>query len=259
MLDPSTFEARLARVIGRETDDNILYQFDLDMEALCIKVLSEFRIGGRLFSEESGWRDLGQGGDFRIVCDPFDNSFLAARGFREASVAITVADRKGGFVCSAIGDLSTNRTYYADADGAFILDSPGRPERRPAHPSCVTRIHDAFIVQPAFLRTGREDVLTNNQLVEGARYFLNNDGVILFGRLADGRIDAYVDTVIGQPLYEIPCLMIVARAGGVVTDENGRLFDFKRIIDRMENEPTSRFRVVAASTTELHAEILSAL
>ena len=84
------------------------------------------------------------------------------------------------------------------------------------------------------------------------------DGAIFFGRLAAGYVDAYVDVVVGQPVYEVAALEMITRAGGVVTDGQGEPLDLSRVVSLIEMDPGGRI-VVAAATAKLHAEIMRAL
>ena len=120
-------------------------------------------------------------------------------------------------------------------------------------------LEDAFVVLPAMLRHGRPRALDVPDLVARAKYLLTLDGAIFFGRLGAGYIDAYVDVAVGQPVYEVACLELIGRAGGVVTDLHGEPLDFERIVSMVQEDPEGRTSVVAAATPELHVEILRAL
>lgn len=260
LLQPSRFEAELAPKVGTHGEDNDAYRVDLVVDDLLTTVLEEHGIEGRVFSEESGWRRTGTRDDYRIICDPFDNSFLSTRSFRDSAVTLSVADHSGQFLCCALGDLATTVVYLADETGPWILEPGSNGEgRRPATTSSVTTLEDAFVIMPAMLRPGREHVLAAGALVSAPRHLLTLDGVVLLGRLAAGYVDAYVDAVVGQQLYEMPCLELVVRAGGIVTDKEGKPFDYGQLVRELERDPDARMTVVAASTHELHDEILSAL
>ena len=85
------------------------------------------------------------------------------------------------------------------------------------------------------------------------------DGAIFIGRTASGYIDAYLDPYIGQPLYEVPCLEMINRAGGIITDTDGSEFDLAKLIEDLEINPNARYKFIAAATAELHEEICNAL
>lgn len=260
LVHPSRFEAELAGVVGHHREDNDAYRVDQLIDELLSQVLDEAGVAGRVFTEESGWRQLGDGDLYTVVCDPFDNSFLSTRSFRDSAVVISIGDAAGRFLVSVVADLATSTVFLADERGAAALekDEAGWRER-PAKTSPVTRIEDAFVILPAILRPGRPDALAVPELVEKAKHLITMDGAVFFGRLAAGYVDAYVDVVVGQPVYEVPSLEIVRRAGGVVTDVDGEALTFERILRLVEDDPEGRVSVVAASTPELHAELLSVL
>ena len=96
-----------------------------------------------------------------VVCDPFDNSFLSTRGFRDSSVVLSIGDAAGDLACCVIGDLATRATFLADLNGAYVLehDNGGSWQHHRAATSSVTRLEDAFVVLPAILRPGRVQAL----------------------------------------------------------------------------------------------------
>lgn len=260
LVHPSRFEDELAAVVGSHEDDNDAYMVDAMVEDILGDVLRSHGIGGRVFSEESGWRQLGPGDAYTVVCDPFDNSFLSTRSFRDSAVVISIGDGRGRFLYSALGDLATSAVYVADEHGSHVLEEDeGLWRERPATTSSVTRIEDAFVVLPAILRPRRPLALDVPELVARCKHLITMDGAIFFGRLAAGHVDAYVDVVVGQPVYEVPCLEVVARAGGVVTDAQGEPLGFERMLGMVEDDPKGRTGVVAASTPELHDQIMQVL
>ena len=262
LLSPARFGAELTTVMRSHRLDNDSYRVDMMVEEVLTNLLVKYRIGGQVFSEESGWRRIGDSADYTVVCDPFDNTFLCTRAFRDSSVVIAIADTRGDLLCCAIGDLATRAAFLADPDGAYMLEQDGAgcwQQPQQAMTSTVTRLQDAFVVLPALLRPDRLQALAFPELVGNARHLLTMDGAIFFGRLAAGYIDAYVDVVVGQPVYEIPALELITRAGGIVTDGHGEPLDLPRIVSLIEADPDGRIGVVAAATAELHADIMNAL
>ena len=81
------------------------------------------------FFRRNGWRRHGRGNAFTVVCDPFDNSFLSTRSFRDSSVVISVGDGQGRFLCCALGDLATSTVYFADQHGSRVLEQDGKTWR----------------------------------------------------------------------------------------------------------------------------------
>jgi fructose-1,6-bisphosphatase/inositol monophosphatase family enzyme len=258
LLHPSRFESELAGIVAHHREDNDAYQVDAVAERILVGILDEYGIAGRVFSEESGWGHFGAGDAYTIVCDPFDNSFLSTRAFRDSATVISIGDEKGRFLCCAIGDLATSAVYIGDESGARVFEQDDdRWRERAATTSTVRRLEDAFVVLPAFLRPGRPAALDVADLIRRCKHLLTMDGAIFFGRLAAGYIDAYVDVVVGQPVYEVTSVEMISRAGGVVTDRLGEALTFERILEMIERDPEGRTGIVAAATPALHAELLA--
>jgi fructose-1,6-bisphosphatase/inositol monophosphatase family enzyme len=261
LQSPTRFNEKMAVVVGHHRADNDAYRVDVMLDELLMELLAQHKVGGRVFSEESGWRTLGTGHGYTMVCDPFDNTFLSTRAVRESSVVLSIAGQDGRLACCVIGDLSTRAVFLADSRGSFLLepDDAGEWQEQPLSTSSVIRLEDAFVVLPAFLKPRRREALDVADLVARARYLLTMDGAIFFGRLAAGYIDAYVDVVVGQPVYELAALEIMTRAGGVVTDGSGTPLDLSDVISGIEQNPDGRTTIVAASTAALHAELMRTL
>jgi fructose-1,6-bisphosphatase/inositol monophosphatase family enzyme len=83
------------------------------------------------------------------------------------------------------------------------------------------------------------------------------DGAIMIARVALGELDAYVDSYIGQPAYELPAIELVRRAGGIVTDESGAELTHERILTVMHSDPASRIKIIAAANRDIHDQIMA--
>ncbi len=260
LFHPSRFEAEMAAVVGHHREDNDAYRVDQVVDDLLADLLADHGVAGRVFTEESGWRHLGDGDVYTVVCDPFDNSFLSTRSFRDSAVVISIGDSIGRFLACAVGDLATSAVYLADESGAYVVEEDdGTWRERPAATSSITSIDEAFVILPSILRPARASALAVPDLIARARHLVTMDGAIFFGRLAAGYVDAYVDVAVGQPVYEVPAVEMIRRAGGVVTDVEGGPLAFERVVAMVVDDPEGRTSVVAAATPELHAEIMRAL
>lgn len=255
------FEKSLSTVTHDEGGEHLHYHFDQVAHEILVEAVERNQIDAHVFSEETGWFTVGARPALTVVCDPFDNSSLAARSFRDSSVAISVADESCQFLASAIADLSSSSIFYADTTGARIIYPSGPDAVRSStvmHTSSVTKLKDAFVAVSS-VKQSRRRALAKSQILTEPKLFHSLDGAIFIARLAAGYIDAYLDPYKGQPLYEIPCLEIVRRAGGFVSDLQGNMFEFTHIIKRIQKEPSERYLMVAASTEELHDEVLRSI
>jgi fructose-1,6-bisphosphatase/inositol monophosphatase family enzyme len=253
-------ERDLGGVVADKGDEHFAYEVDEYANRILYDVIGEYDIKCHVFSEEGGWRKVADHPQHLIICDPFCNTALAVRGFREAAVAICITDAGGEFIACAIGDLQIERVFYADSTGAHLWEPDRRGVWRAA-PMAVSRVRsldEAFVVTSLLKRERRVRAVSEPFYVK-ARAVHGVDGAIMIGRLASGYIDAYLDPFKGQPLYEVPCCEMVRRAGGVVTDTDGRPFSLPKVIEGLLDDPKARYKIVAACTEELHRELLNNL
>jgi fructose-1,6-bisphosphatase/inositol monophosphatase family enzyme len=238
-------------------DPNPSYRFDEISNCILFEVLKKHDFSCHVFSEEEhSWKTIGSNPQFHVICDPFCNSFLASRTFRDAAVAICISDLNGQLAVCAIGDLQIRRIYYADTDGAYVLeDHQGREILSRIRVSQTTAVEDAFVVTP-LLKTSRRNQINSFDFFHQAKIIHGVDGAIMIARLAAGYVDAYLDPIKGQPFYEIPCCELIIKAGGIVTDNCGKPFSLGAVISELIKSSDSRFKIVAACTNSLHQELL---
>ncbi len=126
------------------------------------------------------------------------------------------------------------------------------------HVSQIHRLEDAFVVASLLKKNSRIQI-ASSEIYNNAKLVHGVDGAIMIGRLAAGNIDAYVDPYKGQPIYEVPCCELILKAGGVVTDANGKRFRLAEIVNSLKKNPKERYKIIAASTSQLHREIINGL
>lgn len=256
----SSLQARLGLVLEDKGDGHYAYEIDEFANSLLFEMLAEHGVGCRVFSEEGGWSTVGKDTKYYVICDPYCNTSLTMRGFRESAVAICIADLNGGLVSCAIADLQVDRIFYADQGGASLwnLDNRDGWQSSSMQVSSVEKLGDAFVVA-SLLKQSRRLPTCKSGFYSKAKFLHGVDGAIMIGRLAAGHIDAYLDPFVGQPIYEVPCCEMVVRAGGVVSDIGGRPFSLAHIIEGLVENPKIRYSLVAACTAELHRELLLTL
>lgn len=254
------FERELGEVVRKKSDEHTAHKVDDFSDEMLFSLLRKYPdIGWKIFTEEKGWIISERKTDYKIICDPFCNTALALRSFRESAVAICLADRDNSFISCAIADLNTRRIFYADQEhvSTFVIEN-NEWIASPARVSGTTNLSDAFI-SISSLKKKRREAMAGKEIYTRAGQLHCLDGAIYIGRTASGYLDAYLDPYIGQPLYEVPCLEMIRRAGGIVRDEAGNDFDLVKIIIGLEKEPASRYRFIAAATEELYDEIYRSL
>jgi fructose-1,6-bisphosphatase/inositol monophosphatase family enzyme len=253
----SKLETEIGQITRQKGPDHAAYEFDDQVDGLIQRRLTDSHIGAAVFTEESGWFQLGRELEYIIVSDPFCNSALAMRGFRESAVTLCVLAGQN-LDCCVVADVSSDEIFYADQSSTALLECDDPKRSRALKTSDVTRLSDAFVVVSALKADRRAQLARTSLLTEPAK-LMTVDGGIMAARLAAGRIDAYADPFRGQPLYEAVVLELVQRAGGVVTDLEGRPFSLPAVVSQLRTDPTLRYKFVAACGPRLHAEIMATL
>jgi fructose-1,6-bisphosphatase/inositol monophosphatase family enzyme len=249
---------KLGMVVEHKGGDHYAYQIDEFANRVLYEVLKEHGLNCHVFSEEGGWSTLGDDPEYYVICDPYCNTSLTMRSFRESAAAICIADLDGEFVSCAIGDFQIDRIFYADQTGAYLWELDGEKEwsRSRMHVSQIKRLDEAFVAASLLKQSRRTQTVTSS-FYHNAKTLYGVDGAIMIGRLAAGHIDAYLDPFKGQPLYEVPCCELVLRAGGFVSDVYGKPFCLRDIVSGLRKNPKERYKLVASSTEKLHQEILN--
>lgn len=258
LLIPADLGA-LSPVAADKAPDHQAFEIDLYANELFLSALREHGFNGRAYSEEGGWTEHGSGGDRVLVCDPYDNTSLTFRGFRESSVVITEGTVGGEFHATAIADLQMFRVLHCAAGSeaeVWTTDRDGRWERAALRTSRTLDLGAAHVAVSLMKRKRRVPANPDLNLLWGVGTLHATDGAIMIARVAAGELDAYVDAFVGQPAYELPAVELIRRAGGVVTDETGTDLTFDRVMGVMRDDPSARIRVVAAANPDLHAEIM---
>lgn len=264
MLMPALIEQQhkpneVFSLMSASEEQNPSYGFDHLSNELLFRTLVKHNFSCNVFSEEEHtWRKVGYEPKHFVICDPFCNSSLASRTFRDSAVAICITDLDSQFAACAIGDLQIKRIYYADPSGAYILEDYDQKDgtKSKIHVSNINNIEDAIVATP-LLKPERRRKVKNIPFFDRAKTIHGTDGAINIARLASGYIDGYLDPSKGQPLYEVPCCELIAKAGGIVTDNKGHPFQLKEIITSLVKNNEDRYKLVAACTKELHSILLN--
>ena len=258
MIDASL--ADLSNVAMRKTSEHDAYDIDLWANRMFISTLRDQGFTGAIFTEESGWLDSGDQADGVVICDPYDNTSLTFRGFRESSVVATLGSSATAFQASVIADLQQYRILYCtDSTDSELLtkDGTGIWTSRPCRTSDVRDIGKAHVAVSLMKRKRRVPKNPDINLFNNVGTLHAVDGAMMIARVALGEIDAYVDAYIGQPAYELPAIELVRRAGGVVTDDAGTDLTFVRIVDVIRTDPDARIKIIAAANHDLHEQIMA--
>jgi myo-inositol-1(or 4)-monophosphatase len=218
---------------------------DREAERAFLETLSGVH-GLRLLSEEAG-----EVGDKRsknlAVLDPLDGSSNFERGipFYCTSVGVTSDGSLAGIFVALVRDLARGDVFYAEkGKGAW-------KNWKPIRTSPVTELSQA-VAGVDLSRTTTEKAETLAPLLASVRRQVHFGACALeLCLLAEGKIDAYVDTRGAIRVTDFAGAYLIAReAGAVITSDTGAELD-----PRMDL--SSRFGFVASANPSLHWKLLA--
>ena len=207
----------------------------------------------RILTEERGEVQTRSGpARWTLIVDPVDGSENFARGNENSSVSLALlpgADvpRADTVMAALVGVIFTGTVFEAEKGaGAWRNGQAIRP-------STITDLSDAIITID-FNYRGDSRVARLHRLlasIRDARRF--GSAAFEFAAVASGGADAYVDARDSlSPENYMAAVLIVAEAGGVISDRFGRPL-------APIHSMTQGQSIVAAGTRPLHSAILEAL
>lgn len=253
----SQFSQTLGQVNQVKQGNNIQYSFDLKLDKLIRRHLEQSGISGRIFSEESGFYSWGQN-QYRVVFDPFCNSSLAAKSFREAAVGLSLFAYDYTWLASAIMDYQTGLVGLAEPGETTFWQIQSQKQISLELPVPKT-LADAWVVFTLENRQERSQLQAAEPILRQAGRILVSSGHIHWLKLAAGLIDGYLDPFGGEKLYEMFAAVVAQQAGCIVTDRSGKLFDPAQSLRTFEDNPDFIFSHVSARSEPLHRELLESL
>ena len=253
LANQAEFQQSLDTVIKVKAGDNVQFSFDVKLDKLIKDKLSSHFM--RIFSEESGWFSTVETYDYICVYDPFCNSSLASRTFREAAMGISVFKADYSWVASLVLDYQTGLVGLADEQGFSTYLAQNGASIAPKSKTAAS-INDAWVVMTLENRQERIGMATYFPLLQKIGRLVVSSGHIYWLKLATGQIDAYLDPVGGEKLYEMFAATLVQKAGGVVTDTKGTPFDAGAMLKQFIADGEYIYHPVAARTKSLHHELL---
>ncbi|GGQ98185.1 inositol monophosphatase family protein [Deinococcus ruber] len=182
-----------------------------------------------------------QGAAYRWVVDPLDGTVNYAHGFPFYCVSIALERTGGERLLGVVYDATRSELFTAVRGGGAFLN--GKPIRVSETPTLAT---------PALLSTGfpydpgdvRNLALLGKLLARGIPVRRPGAAALDLCYVACGRLDGYWELGL-KPWDSAAGALIIAEAGGTVTDERG--------VDRSDGP------VIVSSNTLLHAELLAVL
>lgn len=253
------FSEKLSQRIKVKAGGNEQFYFDVELDRLVRQNLELHQISGWVFSEESGVYEISGEKAYRVVYDPFCNSSLASRTFREGALGISIFSYDYEFLASAILDYQTGliglvlsgektKFYQVQTRHELTIDRPAAEE-----------LDRAWVIFTLENTDERAHTSEGENILQQAKRAISGSGHIYWLKLAAGFIDGYLDPFGGEQLYEMFACTVALGAGCVVTGRNGAVFDPSEQLRNFEKDNLYRFYPVAARTELLHKQLLGGL
>ncbi len=257
LTDYASFSRELSHpVLGVERGSNIQYSFDVKIDDIIKSEIEKSGLQGMVFSEESGFYTVGSEKMHRIVFDPFCNSTLASRGILDSACGLSVFSWDYQLLASGILDYQTGIVALYEAGKSTYFFSLLSGNEIVAQPEVRDVLEDAWVVLVLENQAERAGLGGVRTIFDSARRVLVGSGHIYWLRLAMGTVDAYLDPVGGEALYEMFAASVAQGAACIVTDRNGEVFDAGKYLRVFEQDRNFRYYPVAARTEGLHAILL---
>ncbi len=237
-------------LVHSQSADHTTMQFDREAEEIIISGLIESGHGFEIITEERPAFSTSSAPPYRIIVDPVDGSTNVSRGIMTAGVSLAVLLIDAPITPESVqwalvGELFSGTVYQAQHGlGAFCNGRRCQVSETKNLEQCLAGVNF----------DGRDREALHKLLIE--RPSLGNvrrsgssamDAVYV----ANGAYDAYID--IGDVITAesfLASLTIILEAGGVISDQHGKSL-------RPTINLTEGYSLVAASTRELHKEILA--
>ena len=202
-----------SELLGRGAGGDITTRFDKEVEDAVMALVPD---GVSVMSEEAGLS--GDGGPV-IVIDPLDGSHNASRGLPNISISIALVDGPmtfGNVMAGYVRHLVTGAEWYAEKGKGAFRDDVGVSTSDGLH-TIGTEFYTA--VPP-----GMERAILPLALATKVRCI--GSVALDLAYVSDGTFDAFVDLRgIGRTFDVAAGYLLVAEAGGIVADGEGRPMD----------------------------------
>ena len=275
------------QISGTAASGDATFAIDELAEEAIVSFIEREKLSIAYYSEDKGLREFGTSPEAVLIIDPIDGTRPAVAGFEPCVVSVAWADYTRGVTMGdvrygCLAEIKGDDVFLAARGGGAQWIGPGG-HSQPLRLLPITEIARApltfeVVARPfEWLGVVLGDVIDAAAMKGGC--FLFNSTAYSLTRLLTGQLAAVLDVGnrilrdrpetrdrflavgFGRPVglftYDIAAAALLAtEAGAVVTDAHGRSFDDTPLLDTSEANVKS---IVAASTPELHAELLAAI
>jgi fructose-1,6-bisphosphatase/inositol monophosphatase family enzyme len=251
------FTERISSEVVVKAGGNVQYNFDIELDKIIRAKIKQFKITGKIYSEEGGFWEEGDK-KYRVVYDPFCNSSLMAKTFHEGAVGISFFDYEYNFITSAIMDYHSGLLGVVEDDQSNFYQVQNKKRLRISKTEHELLKNSLTVIS---LRKVKERVHyeKTDYILKNCNRLVIGSGHIYWLKLATGYIDAYLDPFDGEPLYEMFASALAQKAGCTLTDLDGNSFNPSKSLQIFEQDQSYRFCPVAATNERLHHEILDSI
>lgn len=253
----SDFNAQHAKVIKVKEAENIQYSFDVELDQLIKKELVD--IPAKVFSEESGWFQTKPNYQYKIIYDPFCNSSLASKSFREAAMGISLFDSDNTFLASLVLDYQTGLIGYVENSTHTQFYQAQTLEKISIQYLQVNNLEESWAVITLENLVERRKLSDLLPLLHKVGRLFVSSGHIYWLKLAMGTINLYSDPIGGEALYEMFGATIAQGAGCKVTDLSGKDFNPGLMLSEFEKNKNYLYHHISASNEFLHKQSITTL
>lgn len=248
------FQFSLSNQIKVKEEENVQFSFDVELDNLIKDKLKNESF--RIFSEESGWFQTNSNPEYICIYDPFCNSSLANRTFREAAMGISIFKANHEWIYSLILDYQSGVIGLASQDNTIFYQVQSLKEIGLAK-HISNSLDNAWVVLTMENKTERSEIHRFSKIIKKSGRLIISSGHYYWLKLALGQIDAYLDPVGGEHLYEMFAAQVAIKAGCIVTDLQGKPFDVSKMLQAFILDPKYVYHPIATQTDSLNQEILS--
>lgn len=251
------FSKKLSNVSKVKVGGNVQFNFDNRLDEIIKTRIGKHDISGKIFSEETGFFDV-PGEKYRLVYDPFCNSSLASRTFREAALGLSIFNYDYSYVTSAVMDYQTGIVGLVEGETSKFYQIQTGDELK-FNNAIPKSLDEAWMVFTLERTRDRQHMHRAEKLLQKAGRLHVGSGHIYWLKLAAGFIDIYLDPFGGEKLYEMFACGLAQKAGCIVTDLDGKNFDASGMLEEFEKDQDFVFHPVASRSEALHEQVLKSI
>ena len=225
---------------------SVVTEADVAVENFLVRQIRAQFPTHNILGEETGWHD--QGSEFTWVIDPLDGTSNFAAGLPWFGVMLAVLQNAQPVMAAVY--LPVTDTLYLTEKGRGVRCNGRR--MRVSNAKSLRDMLCAFALDPTHdRRETRHNVVLLERLLAHSRNLRMTNCLVDFCSTVDGRLGACLNQK--TKIWDIaPFVLMLAEAGGVLTDQNGKPIRFD-----LTGEPGARNYSVVGGSRRLHRQVMA--